>query len=40
MTGLFLFAAAAGVPLVLWFLFAGEEDGGGSSPASCSAGCR
>jgi membrane protein implicated in regulation of membrane protease activity len=30
MTGLYLFAAAAGVPLVLWFLFAGDEDGGGS----------
>jgi membrane protein implicated in regulation of membrane protease activity len=29
MTGLYLFAAGAGVPLVLWFLFAGGEDGGG-----------
>ena len=29
MTGLYLFAAAAGVPLVLWFLLAGGEDGGG-----------
>jgi membrane protein implicated in regulation of membrane protease activity len=29
MTGLYLFAAAAGVPLVLWFLFSGGEDGGG-----------
>jgi membrane protein implicated in regulation of membrane protease activity len=29
MTGLYLFAAAAGVPLVLWFLFGGGEDGGG-----------
>ena len=29
MTGLYLFAAAAGVPLVLWFLFAGGADGGG-----------
>jgi membrane protein implicated in regulation of membrane protease activity len=28
-TGLYLFAAAAGVPLVLWFLLAGDEDGGG-----------
>ena len=28
MTGLYLFAAAAGVPLVLWFLFGGGEDGG------------
>jgi membrane protein implicated in regulation of membrane protease activity len=30
MTGLYLFAAALGVPLVLWFLLAGGEDGGGS----------
>jgi len=30
MTGLYLFAAAAGVPLVLWFLLAGAEEGGGS----------
>ena len=29
MTGLYLFAAAAGVPLVLWFMFSGGEDGGG-----------
>lgn len=29
MTGLYLFAAGAGVPLVLWFLFSGGEDGGG-----------
>jgi membrane protein implicated in regulation of membrane protease activity len=29
-TGLYLFAAAAGVPLVLWFLLAGDEDGGGT----------
>lgn len=28
MTGLYLFAAAAGVPLVLWFVFGGGEDGG------------
>ncbi len=27
--GLFLFAAAAGVPLVLWFIFGGGDDGGG-----------
>ncbi len=27
--GLYLFAAAAGVPLVLWFVLAGGEDGGG-----------
>ena len=30
MTGLYLFAAAAGVPLVLWFLLAGEDDSGGT----------
>jgi membrane protein implicated in regulation of membrane protease activity len=30
MTGLYLFAAAAGVPLILWFMLAGEDDGGGS----------
>ena len=30
MSGLYLFAAGAGVPLVLWFLFAGGEDGGGA----------
>jgi membrane protein implicated in regulation of membrane protease activity len=32
MTALYLFAAAAGVPLVLYFLFSGEdaEDGGGA----------
>lgn len=29
MNGVYLFAAAAGVPLVLWFVFAGGEDGGG-----------
>lgn len=29
MTGLYLFAAAAGVPLVLWFLLSGGENGGG-----------
>ena len=29
MTGLYLFAAAAGVPLVLWFMLSGGEDGGG-----------
>lgn len=28
MTGLYLFAAAAGVPLVAWFLFGGGDDGG------------
>jgi len=28
MTGVYLFAAAAGVPLVLWFLVSGDEDGG------------
>lgn len=30
MTGLYLFATAAGVPLVLWFMLAGEDDGGGA----------
>jgi membrane protein implicated in regulation of membrane protease activity len=30
MTGLYLFAAAAGVPLVLWFMLSGGEDGGGA----------
>ncbi len=30
MTGLYLFAAAAGVPLILWFLLGGGEDGGGA----------
>ena len=29
MTGLYLFAVALGVPLVLWFLLAGGDDGGG-----------
>ena len=29
MTGLYLFAAAAGVPLVLWFVLSGGDDGGG-----------
>ena len=29
MTGLYLFAAAVGVPLVLWFAFAGDDDAGG-----------
>jgi membrane protein implicated in regulation of membrane protease activity len=29
MTGLYLFAAAAGVPLVAWFLVAGDDDEGG-----------
>lgn len=28
MTGLFLFAAAAGVPLVIWFLASGDDGGG------------
>lgn len=31
MTGLYLFAAAVGVPLVAWFLFAGDGDGGGDA---------
>jgi len=30
MTGLYLFAAAAGIPLVLWFMISGGEDGGGA----------
>lgn len=29
MTGLYFFAAAAGVPLVVWFLVAGDDDDGG-----------
>lgn len=29
MTGLYLFAAAAGVPLVAWFLLSGGDEGGG-----------
>lgn len=29
MTGLYLFAAAAGVPLVAWFLLSGGDDSGG-----------
>jgi membrane protein implicated in regulation of membrane protease activity len=29
MTGVYLFAAAAGVPLVLWFVFGGGDDGAG-----------
>ncbi|MCD9623234.1 hypothetical protein [Rhabdothermincola salaria] len=28
MTGVYLFAAAVGIPLVLWFLVAGVDDGG------------
>lgn len=30
MTGLYLFAAAAGVPLVVWFVMAGGDEGGDS----------
>ncbi len=30
MTGLYLFAAGAGIPLVLWFMLSGGEDGGGA----------
>jgi membrane protein implicated in regulation of membrane protease activity len=30
MTGLYLFAAGAALPLVLWFLFSGGEEGGGA----------
>ena len=29
MTGIYLFAAAVGIPLVVWFLVAGVDDGGG-----------
>ncbi|HEX2048463.1 MAG TPA: hypothetical protein VHF27_11900 [Acidimicrobiales bacterium] len=36
MTGLYLFAAAAGVPLVLWFVLAGGEDGGGGDDGVAS----
>lgn len=36
MTGLYLFAAAAGVPLVVWFLVAGD-DGDGGPPLSTLA---
>jgi membrane protein implicated in regulation of membrane protease activity len=34
MTGLYLFAAAAGVPLVVWFLLSGGEDGGDEGPGA------
>ena len=34
MTGLYLFAAAAGVPLVLWFVLAGGDDGAGADDAA------
>lgn len=33
MTGLYLFAAAAGVPVVAWFLLSGADDGGGDDAA-------
>lgn len=42
MNGLYLFSAAAGVPLVLWFLFSGGDEGGpdegGSDGASDDGG--
>ncbi len=37
MTGLYLFAAAAGVPLVAWFLLSGAEDGGGDDGSGIGA---
>lgn len=33
MTGVYLFAAAVGLPLVVWFLVAGIDDGGGGEGA-------
>ncbi|MDQ4068461.1 MAG: hypothetical protein M3203_03135 [Actinomycetota bacterium] len=38
MTGLYLFAAAAGVPLVLWFVLSGGEEGDGGGPDDGIAG--
>ena len=37
MTGIYLFAAAAGVPLVVWFLLSGADDGGGDGPGDGGA---
>jgi len=34
MTGIYLFAAAAGVPLVVWFLLSGADDGSGDGGGS------
>ena len=34
MTALYLFAAAAGVPLVAWFLLSGGDDGGDDGPGT------
>jgi membrane protein implicated in regulation of membrane protease activity len=34
MSGLYLFAAAAGVPLLVWMLFAGGDEGGADDGAS------
>lgn len=38
MTGVYLFAAAAGVPLVLWFVLGGGDDGGGSGGGGADGG--
>ena len=35
--GVYLFAAAAGVPLVVWFLLAGGDDGGAGGDGSAAA---
>jgi membrane protein implicated in regulation of membrane protease activity len=37
-TGVYLFAAAVGIPLVLWFLLAGVDDGGGDGGDAGDAG--
>ena len=41
MTALYLFCAAVGIPLLLWFSFAGDADGGdggGSDGGGCEGG--
>lgn len=38
MTGLYLFAAAAGVPLVLWFVLSGGDEGGEGGGADDGVG--
>lgn len=38
MIGLYLFAAAAGVPLVLWFFLSGAEEGGDSGTEAGESG--
>lgn len=38
MTGVYLFAAAAGVPLVVWFLLSGGDEGGGDGGGDGIAG--